>query len=179
LRVTPTAIPDALIVEPDVFEDERGFFMETYHGDRYRQMSIHATFVQDNLSHSVKGVLRGLHYQNPNPQAKLIQTLKGEIFDVAVDIRSDSPTFGNWVGEVLSDKNRRQFFIPEGFAHGYYVLSPTALVAYKCNALYSAEDEKGIIWNDPELKITWPNYSPLVSKKDMCLPPFVEATLSG
>lgn len=177
MRVTPTTIPEVLIIEPVVFKDERGFFMETYHAERYQKMGIDATFVQDNLSYSVKGALRGLHFQNPNAQAKMIQAIQGEIFDVAVDIRADSPTFGKWVGEYLSDKNQKQFFIPEGFAHGYCVLSPTALVAYKCSTLYSAADEKGIIWNDPELKIAWPGKNPLISEKDISLPQLRKASL--
>jgi len=170
LRVTPTAIPEVLIIEPDVFTDKRGFFMETYHEKRYRELGIDVTFVQDNLAYSIKGTLRGLHYQHPNGQAKLIQTIQGEIFDVAVDIRSGSATYGKWVGEILSYTNKKQLFIPAGFAHGYCVLSNTALVAYRCSTFYSPEDEKGILWSDPVLNIEWPFQNPLVSEKDQFLP---------
>jgi len=175
MRITPTAIPDVLIVEPDVHEDPRGFFMETYHAKRYKDMGIEVDFVQDNLSFSVKGTLRGLHYQQPNAQAKLIHAIQGEIFDVAVDIREDSPTFGRWVGETLSGINKKQFYIPEGFAHGYCVLSDTDMVAYKCSALYSRKDEKGIRWNCADLKIKWPIQEPLVSDKDRMLPKLNDA----
>jgi dTDP-4-dehydrorhamnose 3,5-epimerase len=170
LRARATAIPDVLIIEPDVHKDDRGYFMETYHTKRYREMGIDVTFVQDNLAHSTKGTLRGLHYQQPNAQAKLVQAIQGEIFDVAVDIRSGSPTYGKWVGEKLSVTNNKQLFIPIGFAHGYCVLSDTALVSYKCSSFYSPEDEKGILWSDPDLKIEWPLKNPLVSEKDQFLP---------
>jgi len=170
LRARATAIPEVLIIEPDVHKDDRGYFMEIYHEKRYREMGIDVTFVQDNLSCSVKGTLRGLHYQQPNPQSKLIQVIQGEIFDVAVDIRTNSSTFGKWVGEILSDQNKRQFFIPAGFAHGYCVLSDTALVMYKCSVFYSPKDEKGILWNDSTLNIKWPILKPLVSEKDRKLP---------
>jgi len=170
LRVRATAIPEVLIIEPDVFTDDRGFFMETYHEKRYRDKGIDVTFVQDNLSYSIKGTLRGLHYQQPNAQAKLIQVIKGKIFDVALDIRADSPTYGKWVGEILSDTNKKQFFIPTGFAHGYCVISNTALVNYKCSTFYSPGDEMGVLWSDSNLKITWPFQNPLVSEKDRKLP---------
>lgn len=172
MKVTPTAIPDVLIIEPDVYTDERGFFMETYHKNRYRKMGIDVTFVQDNLSYSKKGVLRGLHYQSPNPQAKLIQVLQGEIFDVAVDIRKESPTYGKWVSEIVSSANKRQFFIPIGFAHGYCVLSETALVSYKCSTYYFPEKEKGVLWKDTDLDIHWPVSNPIVSAKDQKVPCF-------
>jgi len=132
-------------------------------------MGIDVSFVQDNLAYSVKGTLRGLHYQHPNAQAKLIQVIQGEIFDVAVDIRSGSATYGEWVGEILSYTNKKQLFIPVGFAHGYCVLSDTSLVTYKCSTVYSPEDEKGILWNDPNLKIEWPLQNPLISEKDQFL----------
>jgi dTDP-4-dehydrorhamnose 3,5-epimerase len=170
LRVKPTAIPEVLIIEPDVHKDGRGYFMETYHAKRYREMGIDVTFVQDNLAYSIKGTLRGLHYQHPNAQTKLVQAIQGEIFDVAVDIRTDSATFGKWVGEILSDTNKKQLFIPAGFAHGYCVLSDTALVTYKCSTVYSPGDEKGILWSDPNLKINWPLQNPLLSEKDHSLP---------
>ena len=170
MRVRATAIPEVLIIEPDVFTDKRGFFMETFHEERYREMGINVDFVQDNLAYSVEGTLRGLHYQHPNAQAKLIQVIQGEIFDVAVDIRAGSPTFGKWVGEILSDTNKKQLFIPAGFAHGYCVLSDSALVTYRCSTFYSLKDEKGILWSDPDLKIAWPLQNPLVSEKDRKLP---------
>ena len=166
MKVTPTDINDVLIIEPDVFEDPRGFFMETYHEKRYKTFGIDATFVQDNLSFSVKGTLRGLHYQYPNAQAKLVQVLMGEVFDVAVDIRKGSPTFGKWVGARLSAENKRQLFIPKGFAHGYCVVSNTAIFSYKCSRYYAPKDERGILWKDPELNIDWPVKTPLISDKD-------------
>ena len=146
--------------------------METYHEERYREMGIEVRFVQDNLSYSKRGVLRGLHYQWPNAQAKLVQVLDGEIFDVAVDIRKNSPTFGKWVGKTLSGANRKQLYIPAGFAHGYCVLSENAILNYKCNNFYSSVDEKGILWNDSTLQIDWPIVKPIISNKDSNLPSF-------
>jgi dTDP-4-dehydrorhamnose 3,5-epimerase len=170
MKVTPTEIKDALIVDLDVFEDPRGFFMETYHKERYKEFGMDLEFVQDNLSFSVKGTLRGLHYQYPDTQAKLVQALQGEVFDVAVDIRRGSPTFKRWVGVRLSAENRRQLFIPEGFAHGYCVLSETALFHYKCSNFYTPGSEQGILWNDPDLNIDWPVVSVLLSGKDQMNP---------
>lgn len=170
MKITPTTIPDVIIIEPDIHKDKRGFFIETYHEKRYRDVGIDVSFVQDNLSYSKKGVLRGLHYQSPNAQAKLIHVFHGEIFDVAVDIREESSTFGQWIGEILSENNKKQLYIPVGFAHGYCVLSASALVGYKCSTVYSPEGEKGICWNDPNLSIIWPLQNPLVSKKDSLLP---------
>lgn len=172
MQIIETELAGPKIIVPDVFEDYRGFFMETYHKKRYQESGIDVDFVQDNLSFSVKATLRGLHYQHPNEQAKLIHVIQGEIFDVAVDIRPNSPTFGKWVGEVLSETNKKQLFIPAGFAHGYCVMSDTTLVAYKCSTFYSPNDEKGLIWNDPDLKIAWPVSDPLVSEKDVTLPFF-------
>ncbi len=172
LKITPTAIPDVLIIEPEVYEDERGFFMETYHEKRYREMGIDVSFVQDNFSFSIGGSLRGLHYQKPNSQAKIVYVLSGRIFDVAVDIRKNSKSYGNWTGKILSASNRRQLFIPTGFAHGYCVLSSSAVIFYKCSRYYSPKDEGGIIWNDPELNIDWPISNPIVSNKDKNLPNF-------
>ena len=172
MKVTPSEIEDVLIIDPDVFEDPRGFFMETFHRKRYKQIGIGIEFVQDNLSFSVKGTLRGLHYQYPNAQAKLVQVLQGEVFDVAVDIRKGSPTFSKWVGVCLSAENKRQLFIPAGFAHGYCVVSDTALFYYKCSKLYSPKDERGILWNDKELHIDWPTKNPLISDKDKNNSPF-------
>lgn len=166
MRCYDTALPEIKILEPQVYEDSRGFFMETWNVSRYFEWGIPAVFVQDNLSLSTKGILRGLHYQQPNPQGKLVHVLQGEVFDVAVDIRAGSPTFGQWVGVTLSAQNRWQLYIPEGFAHGFCVLSETALFAYKCTDFYSSPNEKGICWNDPELNIQWPVVNPVLSEKD-------------
>ena len=166
MNIINTSIEDILIIEPRVFEDSRGFFMETYHQKRYLKSGINKIFVQDNLSFSIQGTLRGLHYQVKHPQAKLVQVIKGKIFDVAVDIRPGSSTFGKWTGAYLSDKNKRQFFIPEGFAHGFCVLSETALFLYKCSDFYAPEDECGIHWTDPDIGIDWPVKDPLISEKD-------------
>lgn len=161
-----TDIPGVLIIEPKVFGDARGYFMETFSASRYRDAGIDEVFVQDNVSFSRKGVLRGLHFQNPNSQSKLVEVLQGEVFDVAVDIRRGSPTFGAWTGAVLSSNNHRQFFIPAGFAHGFCVLSETALFHYKCTDYYNPAAEGGIIWNDPDIGIAWPMESPALSAKD-------------
>ena len=166
MRVRDTALPGVLIIEPDVFEDNRGYFMETYHQKKYAEVGVDCAFVQDNLSYSIYGTLRGLHYQYPHSQAKLVQVVMGEVFDVAVDIRRGSPTFGQWVGEHLSKKNKRQMFIPEGFAHGFCVLSETAIFSYKCSDFYAPECEQGIVWSDPDLAIKWPVQEPLLSDKD-------------
>ncbi len=179
MRVTPTDIQDVLIIDPDVFEDPRGFFMETYHKKRYSEFGIDTEFVQDNLSFSVKGTLRGLHYQYPNAQTKLVQVLLGEVLDVAVDIRKGSPTFGKWVGVTLSEENHLQLFIPEGFAHGYCVLSNQAIFNYKCSTFYSPMDEKGIFWRDPDLNIEWFLEDPLVSEKDRNLPLLMDVSAVG
>lgn len=163
-------IPDVVLVHAQAFSDARGFFMECYKESAFTS-EIKTKFVQDNLSHSIKGVLRGLHYQkNPKSQAKLVMSLSGEIFDVAVDIRKNSPTFGKWIGQILSDKNHNLLFIPEGFAHGFCVLSDTADILYKVSSEYSPEHERGIIWNDPSLDIKWPIKDPIVAKKDLDLP---------
>jgi dTDP-4-dehydrorhamnose 3,5-epimerase len=160
-----TEIPGVVILEPKVF-GARGFFMETFSAERYQKAGIGGMFVQDNISVSQKGVLRGLHFQNPNPQAKLVQVLQGEVFDVAVDIRTGSPTFGKWVGAVLSADNHRQFFVPAGFAHGFCVLSDMAMFHYKCSDYYSPASEGGIAWNDPDIGIDWPTKTPNLSAKD-------------
>ena len=165
------SIPDIILVEPQSFPDERGFFLESYKESEFTSNGIKTIFVQDNLSHSVKGVLRGLHYQkNPKAQAKLVIALRGEIFDVAVDIRKNSPTYGKWVGEILSESNHNSLYIPEGFAHGFCILSEEADVLYKVSQEYSPEDEKGIIWNDTEINITWPIDKPIIQEKDSILP---------
>lgn len=170
MEITETKLPGILIIEPHVFEDKRGFFIETYHQKRYSDVGIDGIFVQDNLSHSVSGILRGLHYQLKHPQAKLVQVLSGAIFDVAVDIRRGSPAFGQWTGVLLSVENHRQIFVPEGFAHGFCVLSETADVLYKCTDFYSPDDEGGILWSDPDIGIEWPISDPLLSDKDSGYP---------
>ena len=170
MKVEKTAFQTAWIIEPDAFHDQRGYFMETYHKDKYESLGLKAHFVQDNLSYSVRGTLRGLHYQHPHGQAKLVQVLKGEIFDVILDIRRGSPTLGQWMGANLSDENKRQFYVPEGFAHGFCVLSDTALVHYKCSDFYAQESEGGILWRDPGMGIEWPIPDPLLSEKDRSFP---------
>ena len=155
-----------LIIEPKVFGDARGYFLETWNERRYHEVGLEARFVQDNLSSSRRGILRGLHLQNPNPQGKLLQVLQGEVFDVAVDLRRGSPTFKRWHGLTLSDQNKRQFYIPPGFAHGFAVLSEMALFHYKCTAFYSPADEISIRWNDPEIGVQWPLKEPLLSDRD-------------
>ncbi len=157
-------------MEPDVFSDERGFFLETWNSTRYEVAGIKGSFVQDNVSFSKKGALRGLHFQYPQSQGKLIQVLSGEVLDVAVDIRKDSPTFGQWISEVLSDVNHRQMYIPSGFAHGYCVTSETAIFSYKCTDFYNPRCEGGIIWNDPDINIDWPMEEPILSPKDADYP---------
>jgi len=179
MKVLKTSLEEVLIVEPQVFSDSRGFFMETYHKDRYEQNGIDVVFVQDNFSSSVQGTLRGLHYQFPNAQKKLVQVLKGEVFDVAVDIRMGSPTFGKWIGVYLTETNRRQLFIPEGFAHGFAVLSSEAVFLYKCSDFYAPRSEKGIIWNDPDLNIEWPIAEPILSEKDMQYPRLQDVNSEG
>ncbi len=166
MKITPLALPEVLLIEPDVFGDERGYFLETWNRRRYREAGLEIEFVQDNLSFSRKGVLRGLHFQFPHPQGKLVQVLKGRVFDVAVDLRLGSPTFGKWVGVELSEENHYQLYIPEGFAHGFYVLEE-ALLAYKCTDLYHPECDKTLLWNDPEIAIPWPlSGQPILSPKD-------------
>lgn len=161
-------IPDVILVEAQVFPDERGFFLESFKESIFNKNGINTRFVQDNYSHSIKGVLRGLHYQkNPKAQAKLVTTIRGKIFDVSVDIRKGSPTYGKWVGEILSDQNHKLLYIPEGFAHGFCTLSDEADVLYKVNQEYSEEHDRGILWNDPEVDVKWPIDKPIVSKKDL------------
>jgi dTDP-4-dehydrorhamnose 3,5-epimerase len=166
MNVLTCDIPGLLVIEPKVFGDSRGFFLETYNQRRYQDAGLRAAFVQDNLSFSRQGILRGLHFQNPNSQGKLLQVLQGEVFDVAVDLRRNQPTLGRWHGLVLSSENKRQFYVPPGFAHGFLVLSETALFSYKCTELYSPKDEMTLRWDDPVLAITWPNKQPLLSEKD-------------
>ena len=176
VKYSKTSLPGVLLIEPDVFKDDRGFFLETYHQKKYAEGEIVKSFVQDNRSHSTRNVLRGLHYQLRNPQAKLIYVITGEIFDVAVDIRRGSPTFGKWEGVYLSSKNHHQVFIPEGFAHGFCVLSETADVLYKCSDLYNPDDEFGILWSDPMISIKWPVAKPVLSAKDSQYPQLNEIT---
>ena len=166
MKITKTQLEGVVIIEPDVFKDRRGFFMETFNQSRYDESDIRRVFVQDNLSCSVRGTLRGLHYQIKRPQAKLIQVITGEIFDVAVDIRPGSPTFGKWTGFHLSGSNMRQIFISEGFAHGFCVLSETSHFLYKCSDFYAPDDEGGILWSDPDIGIDWPAEDPIISDKD-------------
>lgn len=169
MKVTKTAIPDVILLEPKVFSDERGFFFESFSQRVFEQVTgLSPKFVQDNHSRSVKGVLRGLHYQlPPKAQAKLVRVVQGEIFDVAVDIRKGSPTFGHWVGEILSAENKNQFWIPEGFAHGFLTLSKTAEVLYKTTEYYVPDHERCILWNDPDINIKWPNNGKIsTSNKD-------------
>jgi dTDP-4-dehydrorhamnose 3,5-epimerase len=170
MNIIPTSLEGLLIIEPKVFGDTRGYFLETYHHRRYHSDGLDAIFVQDNLSFSKKGTLRGLHFQITQPQAKLVQAITGKIFDVAVDIRPDSPTFGKWSSALLSEENKRQLFIPEGFAHGFCVLSESAHVAYKCSDYYSPADEGGILWSDPAIGIDWPVKVPMLSDKDQQYP---------
>ena len=151
-----TSIKDVYIIEPTVFGDERGYFMETYHAKEFKDAGLDLNFVQDNQSKSRKGVLRGLHFQYTKPQGKLVRVIKGEVFDVAVDLRKNSSTFGKWEGTILSEYNKKQFYVPEGFAHGFLVLSEEAEFTYKCTNFYHPEDEGGIIWNDPQIGIEWP-----------------------
>jgi dTDP-4-dehydrorhamnose 3,5-epimerase len=166
MNVIQSTIPEVLIVEPKVFGDSRGFFIETYQSERYAASGIPSRFVQDNLSRSAKGVLRGLHIQNPNPQGKLVTVLRGSVLDVAVDVRKGSPTFGKHVAVELTDENRRQFWVPRGFAHGFIVTSESADFFYKCDALYSPKDEIVVRWDDPQLGIDWGNAAPIVSQRD-------------
>jgi dTDP-4-dehydrorhamnose 3,5-epimerase len=166
MKVIESFLPGVLIIEPNVFDDARGYFMETFQSDRYRSFGIESEFVQDNLSFSTRGTLRGLHYQLPNAQAKLVQVLQGEVFDVAVDIRRGSPSFGRWVGVNLSERNKRQLYIPEGFAHGFCVISDTAVFFYKCSSFYDPDREGGILWSDPGIGIEWPLEEVLLSDKD-------------
>ena len=170
MKVTETSLPGALVIEPQVFGDARGFFYESYNEAKYREVGIDRRFVQSNVSRSAKGVLRGLHYQWPNPQGKLVSVIEGEVYDVAVDIRHGSPTFGRWAGVMLTADNHRHFWIPEGFAHGFCVVSEFATFSYQCTALYDREGDAGIRWNDAEVGIDWPVSAPLLSDKDTRAP---------
>jgi dTDP-4-dehydrorhamnose 3,5-epimerase len=166
MQFLPTELAGVVVIEPRVFEDERGFFLETFHRQKFAAAGIDVEFVQDNHSRSRRGVLRGLHYQLAHPQGKLVRAVAGKIFDVAVDLRKSSPTFGRWYGCDLSESNRRQMYIAPGFAHGFCVVSDVAEVIYKCTDLYHPQDERTLLWNDPTLGIPWPDASPVVSTKD-------------
>jgi dTDP-4-dehydrorhamnose 3,5-epimerase len=170
LEFEQTSLPGVILVKPVVFQDPRGFFMETFHHKKYDEAGINGVFVQDNFSRSQKNTLRGLHYQLRHAQAKLIYVLKGEIFDVVVDIRKGSPVFGKWMSVTLSEDNRYQLYIPEGFAHGFCVMSETADVVYKCTDFYAPNDDFGVLWSDPSIGIDWPVRDPLLSEKDTKYP---------
>ncbi len=167
LKIQTFVLPDLILIEPKIFSDERGFFLETWNQAKYKEIGIHSDFVQDNMSYSKQGVLRGLHFQFPNPQGKLLQVMQGEVQDIAVDIRKDSPTFGKWESVILSAENKKQLYIPEGFAHGFLVLSESALVSYKCTEFYYPENEKTILWNDSQINIKWETFEQkIISDKD-------------
>ena len=176
MRFLATDLPGVLLIEPDVHRDERGFFLETYHAEKYLAAGIAGPFVQDNHSHSIAGTLRGLHLQSRRPQGKLIRVVEGEIFDVAVDVRVGSPMFGRWVGVTLSAENFIQCYVPEGFAHGFCVVSKIAQIEYKCTDLYDPDAEIGVAWNDPALAITWPLREPVLSYRDRHHPPLSQLT---
>jgi dTDP-4-dehydrorhamnose 3,5-epimerase len=169
MKVTETKLSGCLIIEPEVFGDSRGFFLETFNVSRYKEIAgINLEFVQDNHSRSSQYVLRGLHFQKTKQQGKLVRVIRGEVFDVAVDIRQNSPTFSQWVGVLLSEKNKKQVWIPPGFAHGFLVMSEYADFEYKCTEYYDGNDEGSILWSDPALDIQWPHNSPKLSHKDLC-----------
>ena len=170
MRFLSTDLPGVIIVEPDVYQDSRGFFLETYHVHKYQEGGIPAVFVQDNHSRSAQGTIRGLHAQLQRPQGKLVRVIAGEIYDVAVDIRRGSPTFGRWVGVILSAENFRQCYVPPGFAHGFCVTSESAQVEYKCTDFYDPSDEISLRWDDPDLGIAWPIALPTLSAKDRAAP---------
>lgn len=174
MQITPTDLPGVILIEPRVFGDQRGFFMETYHQLHYHEVGVAQRFVQDNHSRSRQGVLRGLHYQLIQPQGKLVWTARGSVFDVAVDIRRGSPTFGQWVGFILDDVDHRQMYIPPGFAHGFCVLSDEADFFYKCTDYYHPRSEQGILWNDPDIGVAWPIRDVTLSDKDARLPRLAE-----
>lgn len=178
MNVVNLAIPDVKLITPRRFGDDRGFFQQTYHYGQYAAAGMEVRFVQDNWSRSTKGVLRGLHYQLEHPQDKLVSVIRGEVFDVAVDVRRSSPTFGQWVGAVLSAENGCQMFVPKGFAHGFCVLSDSVDFIYKCSDFYAPGDEYGISWNDPAIGVGWPDVAdPLVSAKDAVLPVLADAVV--
>jgi len=179
MQVHATDLPGVLLVEPKVHRDHRGFFLETYHRDRYTEHGIDGSFVQDNHSRSTGPILRGLHAQGRRPQGKLVRCVEGAIFDVAVDIRVGSPTFGRWVGYELSAESFRQLWVPPGFAHGFAVVSESAQVEYKCTELYAPDDELTVLWNDPEIGVEWPLSEPILSAKDQAAPTLAELAAAG
>ncbi|MGV8960568.1 MAG: dTDP-4-dehydrorhamnose 3,5-epimerase [Stenotrophomonas sp.] len=170
MKIIETKLPGCVVIEPAVFGDERGFFFETWNAERFGQHGLPTTFVQSNVSSSAKGVLRGLHYQWPRPQGKLVSVLEGEVYDVAVDIRRGSPTFGQWAAVVLSAENKKQFWIPEGFAHGFAVLSERAIFSYLCTEVYLKDFDAGVRWNDADIAVDWPITDPTLSGKDEVAP---------
>ena len=174
MKFVPTGLPGVIIVEPDVHRDGRGYFVETYHAEKYRAGGIEGPFVQDNQSRSIGRTLRGLHLQVGRPQGKLIRVIEGEIYDVAVDVRRGSPTFGRWVGVTLSAESFRQCYVPPGFAHGFFAVSQVAQVEYKCTDLYDRKGEIGVAWNDPALAIAWPPGEPILSDRDRAQPTLAE-----
>lgn len=169
MKIVATPLPGVLLIEPRVFRDDRGFFLESFNADRFAQHGLPTAFRQDNHSHSVKGVLRGLHYQLRRPQGKLVSVLRGTVFDVAVDVRLESPTFGQWFGTVLTEEEPRYLWIPPGFAHGFCTLSDVADFVYKCTDVYVADDDRGVLWSDPSIGIEWPLDNPVLSEKDQRL----------
>lgn len=179
MTVLQTALPGVLLIEPPVFEDPRGSFFELWRADRAAECGVGKPFVQDNVSVSRRGVVRGLHYQLRHPQAKLVTVLDGEVYDVAVDVRTGSPTFGRWTAARLSGENRRQMYVPEGFAHGFAVTSERALVLYKCSSHYAPDDQQAVLWNDPALGIDWPVEAAILSDKDGAAPTLADSGTRG
>jgi dTDP-4-dehydrorhamnose 3,5-epimerase len=174
MEIIKTSIPEVIVFVPPVFSDSRGYFLETYQQQKYKAAGIPKPFVQDNQSYSTKNVLRGLHFQLRHPQGKLVRVIHGTVFDVAIDMRKNSPTFGKWHGEILSAENKRQMYVPENFAHGFCVLSDSAEFVYKCTDFYVPGDEVGLIWNDPQVGVKWPIEQPILSEKDAVLPSWAD-----
>lgn len=174
MEFSRTELPGVVVVDPKVWSDQRGFFLEFYHAEKFRRGGIDARFVQDNHSYSVEGTLRGLHGQCRSPQGKFLRVIRGAIYDVAVDLRRSSPTFKRWLGLELSAENRRMVYIPPGLVHGFCVTSDVAEIEYKCTAVYDPEDEFGVVWNDPDLAIDWPTDAPILSEKDASFPRLAE-----
>jgi dTDP-4-dehydrorhamnose 3,5-epimerase len=177
LNFTETPLPGVILIEPQLFSDDRGFFMETFHAEAFADAGLPTSFMQDNHSRSRRGVLRGLHYQEPKPQGKLVRCTRGALFDVAVDVRRSSPTFAKWYGVELSESNRLMLWVPPGFAHGFCALTDEADLVYKCTSLYRSEYDRVIIWNDPAIGIEWPLRDPILSPKDAAAPRLAEAVL--
>jgi dTDP-4-dehydrorhamnose 3,5-epimerase len=174
MEIIQTPIPDLLVIQPRSFEDPRGFFLETFQAERYENTGIAGPFVQDNHSRSTAGVLRGLHFQKNHPQGKLVYVVRGAVYDLSVDLRTGSPTYGRWYGTTLSDENHRQMYVPPGFAHGFCVLSESVDFIYKCTDYYHPDDEGGLLWNDPDLAVEWPVESPILAPRDMGFPKLKE-----